>query len=149
MNAQKAKFTWHYYIMASGALLAMLAGTLGSINGVVTGLALSLVSLPRLQLKTLTRLAFMAAFVGLYVYAFPDPDVVREKMAGQHIPMDPDLMRSQVNPLVEATVDVSENQNIKVVKQVEAQIENHVVEQGGDKITEETEDGVPRSEKVQ
>ncbi len=137
MNAQKAKFTWHYYIMASGALLAMLAGTLGSVNGVVTGLALSLVSLPRLQLKTLTRLAFMAAFVGLYVYAFPDPDVVREKMAGQHIPMDPSLMGSQVTPSAKATVDVSENQSIQVINQVEAQIESHVVEQGGEKIKEE------------
>lgn len=122
MNGQKAKFTWHYYVMASGALLAMLAGTLGSTNGVVTGLALSLVSLPRLQLKTLTRLAFMAAFVGLYAYTFPDPDVVREKMAGQHVPMDPNLMNPQATP----SVDVSENQNIQVVKQVEKQLESHV-----------------------
>ncbi|VAW47556.1 hypothetical protein MNBD_GAMMA04-1072 [hydrothermal vent metagenome] len=92
MNEQKAKFTWHYYVMATGALLAMLSGTLGSVNGVITGLSLSLVSLPRLPLKTLTRLAFMAAFIGLYVFSFPDPDVVRDKMAGQHIPMDPALM---------------------------------------------------------
>lgn len=97
MNEQKAKFTWHYYVMASGALLAMLAGTLGSVSGVITGLSLSLVSLPRLPLKTLTRLAFMAAFVGLYVFSFPDPDVVREKMAGQHIPMDPALMAPSRN----------------------------------------------------
>jgi len=125
MNEQKAKFTWHYYVMASGALLAMLAGSLGSINGVVTGLALSLVSLPRLPLKTLTRLAFMAAFVGLYVYAFPDPDVVREKMAGQHIPMDPNLMNSQRVPSVEAIESVEQNSNIQVIKQVEQQLEIH------------------------
>ncbi|MCF6345567.1 MAG: hypothetical protein L3J00_03755 [Thiomicrorhabdus sp.] len=146
MNEQKAKFTWHYYIMASGALLAMLAGTLGSINGVVTGLALSLVSLPRLQLKTLTRLAFMAAFVGLYVYAFPDPDVVREKMAGQHIPMDPDLMRSQVNPQASTAVDVSESQNIQGIKQVEAQIENPILEQGGEKNKENSSPAPKESE---
>lgn len=97
MNEQKAKFTWHYYVMASGALLAMLAGTLGSMSGVITGLSLSLVSLPRLPLKTLTRLAFMVAFVGLYVFAFPDPDMVRKKMAGQHIPMDPALMSPSHN----------------------------------------------------
>jgi hypothetical protein len=40
----------------------------------------------------------MAAFVGLYVFSFPDPDVVREKMAGQHIPMDPALKESLMNP---------------------------------------------------
>ncbi|GEM_PF-1195557 len=97
MNEQKAKFTWHYYIMASGALLAMLAGTLGSVSGVITGLSLSLVSLPRLPLKTLTRLGFMVAFVVLYVFSFPDPDVVREKMAGKHIPMDPALMAPSLN----------------------------------------------------
>ncbi|MCF6298476.1 MAG: hypothetical protein L3J01_01200 [Thiomicrorhabdus sp.] len=98
MNEQKAKFTWHYYVMASGALLAMLAATLGSVSGVITGLSLSLVSLTRLPLKTPTRLAFMAAFVGLYVFSFPDPDVVREKMEGQHIPMDPALKESLMNP---------------------------------------------------
>ena len=92
MNEQKAKFTWHYYVMGSGALLAMLAGTLDSFSGVITGLSLSLVSLPRLPLKTLTRLGFMAAFMVLYVFSFPSPDVVREKMAGQHVPMDPALM---------------------------------------------------------
>ncbi len=139
MNGQKAKFTWHYYVMASGALLAMLAGTLGSINGVVTGLALSLVSLPRLQLKTLTRLAFMAAFVGLYAYTFPDPDVVREKMAGQHIPMDPNLMNPQATPSVGSMVDVTENQNIQVVKQVEQQLENHVVKPNGGAVKESEE----------
>ncbi len=87
MNEQKATFTWHYYVMALGALGAMLSASLGSVNGVITGLALSLVSLPKLPLKTLTRLGFMAAFVGLYVFGFPEPDVVREKMARQHIPM--------------------------------------------------------------
>ncbi len=65
MNEQKATFTWHYYVMALGALGAMLSASLGSVNGVITGLALSLVSLPKLPLKTLTRLGFMAAFLGL------------------------------------------------------------------------------------
>ncbi len=101
MNKQKAKFTWHYYSMAAGALLAMLAGSLSALNGVITGLALCLVSFPGLPLKPFTRLGFMAAFLGLYVYSFPDADVVREKMAGQHIPMDPELMNSLQRPIPE------------------------------------------------
>lgn len=81
MNPEKAKFTWHYYVMAAGALLAMLAGTLGSMGGVVAGIAIAIVSLPKLQFQGLTRFVFYVLFLVIYVFAFPDPEVVREMMA--------------------------------------------------------------------
>ncbi|WP_019556370.1 hypothetical protein [Thiomicrorhabdus arctica] len=82
MNEQKAKFTWHYYVMALGALLAMLAATLGASGGIVSGLALVIISHPRIPLKTVTRIFFMITFVILYVFSFPDADVVRAMMMG-------------------------------------------------------------------
>jgi len=83
MNEQKAKFTWHYYVMAFGALLAMLAATLGTIGGIVSGLAIAVISLPKLQLKGGARFVFYVLFMILYVFAFPDADVVREMMSNQ------------------------------------------------------------------
>lgn len=80
MNEQKAKFTWHYYVMAFGALLAMLAATLGASGGIVSGLALVIISHPRIPFKSVTRILFMVIFMILYVFAFPDADVVREIM---------------------------------------------------------------------
>ncbi|QKI89394.1 hypothetical protein [Thiomicrorhabdus xiamenensis] len=81
MNQQKAKFTWHYYMMALGALLAMLAATLGAVGGVVSGLAIAVISHPRLQFQGLGRFVFYVLFLVIYVFAFPDPEVVREMMA--------------------------------------------------------------------
>ncbi|GAB6070047.1 hypothetical protein JCM30760_11440 [Thiomicrorhabdus hydrogeniphila] len=83
MNEQKAKFTWHYYVMAFGALLAMLAVTLGTMGGVVSGLAIAVISHPRIQLKGGGRFVFYVLFMILYVFAFPDADVVREMMNNQ------------------------------------------------------------------
>jgi len=83
MNEEKAKFTWHYYVMAFGALLAMLAATLGSLGGIVSGLAIAILSLPRLQFKITTRFFFYLLFMILYVFAFPEPEVVREMMNQQ------------------------------------------------------------------
>lgn len=87
MNEKKAKFTWHYYVMATGALGAMLAATLSAGGSIVSGIALAIVSLPALPLKAPTRFAFMLIFIVLYIFAFPEPDVVREIMAAQHPPM--------------------------------------------------------------
>ncbi|NPA72710.1 MAG: hypothetical protein GXO35_07760 [Gammaproteobacteria bacterium] len=81
MNDEKAKFTWHYYVMALGALGAMLAATLGASGGIVSGLALAIISHPRIPFKTLTRVFFMVLFMILYVFAFPEPEVVRALMA--------------------------------------------------------------------
>lgn len=81
MNEEKAKFTWHYYVMAFGALLAMLAATLGSVGGIVSGLAIAVISHPRIPFQGLTRFVFYILFFILYVFAFPDADVVREMMA--------------------------------------------------------------------
>jgi hypothetical protein len=80
MNEQKAKFTWHYYVMAFGALLAMMAATLGASGGIMSALAMAIVSHPRIPFKTPTRILFMVIFGILYLFAFPDADVVREMM---------------------------------------------------------------------
>lgn len=81
MNQEKAKFTWHYYMMALGALLAMLGATLSSLGAVFTGLSIAIISHPKLNLSLPVRVVFYALFFALYVIAFPDPDVVREMMA--------------------------------------------------------------------
>lgn len=81
MNEQKAKFTWHYYFMATGALMAMLAGTLGSAGGIVSGLAIAIVSFPKMPFQGISRFVFYVLFAVLYVFAFPDPEVVREMMS--------------------------------------------------------------------
>ena len=81
MNEQKAKFTWHYYVMAFGALLAMLAATLGSLGGIVSGLAIAILSHPKIQFQGVARFVFYILFMILYVFAFPDPEVVREMMS--------------------------------------------------------------------
>ncbi|MDX1352958.1 MAG: hypothetical protein R3254_08095 [Thiomicrorhabdus sp.] len=80
MNQQKAKFTWHYYVMAFGALLAMLAATLGSLGGIVSGLAIAILSHPRIQFQGVARFVFYILFMVLYILAFPDAEVVREMM---------------------------------------------------------------------
>lgn len=80
MNDKKAKFTWHYYVMAFGVLLAMLAATLGTVGGVVSGLAIAVISHPKIQFQGVARFVFYIIFMILYVFAFPDADVVREMM---------------------------------------------------------------------
>jgi len=80
MNQQKAKFTWHYYVMAFGALLAMLAATLGTLGGIVSGLAIAILSHPKIQFQGVARFVFYILFMILYILAFPDAEVVREMM---------------------------------------------------------------------
>ncbi|MEA3406070.1 MAG: hypothetical protein U9R28_10090 [Pseudomonadota bacterium] len=82
MKAEKAKFTWHYYGMAFGALMAMLAGTVGSIGGIVSGIAFAILCHPVIKFQGVGRFVFLVLFAILYVFAFPEPDVVREMMAG-------------------------------------------------------------------
>lgn len=81
MNAEKAKFTWHYYVMALGALMAMLAATLSAWGGVVSALAFTIVSHPVIRFGGAGRIVFMIVFAILYVFAFPDPSVVKSMMA--------------------------------------------------------------------
>lgn len=87
MNAQKAKFTWHYYVMAVGALLAMLAATLSTMGGVVSGLAIAIISHPKIPFKGVSRWVFLTLFAILYVFAFPDPEVIREMMTESNQPL--------------------------------------------------------------
>jgi len=81
VKEEKAKFTWHYYAMALGALMAMLAATVGSLGGVVSALAFGILCHPVIKFQGVGRFIFLILFVILYVFAFPDPDVVREMMS--------------------------------------------------------------------
>lgn len=80
MDKPRPKFTWHYYLMAFGALLAMLAATLSAVGGIVSGLAIAIISHPKLQFQGLARWVFVVLFLLIYIVSFPDPDVIREMM---------------------------------------------------------------------
>ncbi len=80
MKQQKAKFTWHYYGMAFGALMAMLAGTVGSIGGVVSALAFAVLCHPVIKFQGIGRFVFLILFAILYIFAFPEADVIRQMM---------------------------------------------------------------------
>lgn len=80
MNEKKAKFTWHYYAMAFGAFMALMAGTLSAWSAVVSALGFSIMSHPALQLKGPTRFIFLALFAAFYYAAFPEASVVQEMM---------------------------------------------------------------------
>ena len=81
MSQPRPKFTWHYYLMAFGALLAMLAATLSAVGGIVSGVAIMIISHPRLQFQGLARGVFVVLFLAIYAISFPDPEVIREMMA--------------------------------------------------------------------
>ncbi|MBN2647219.1 MAG: hypothetical protein JXR44_05495 [Thiotrichales bacterium] len=80
MKQPKASFTWHYYFMALGALLAMLAATLGAIGAIVAGLAIAVISHPRLRFQGVGRFVFYTLFFVIYVFAFPEPETIRQIM---------------------------------------------------------------------
>lgn len=82
MNTEKAKFTWHYYGMAFGAFWALIAGTVGSAGGVVTGIAFAILCHPTLKFRGVGRFVFLILFSILYIFTFPDPEVIREMMSG-------------------------------------------------------------------
>lgn len=86
MNQKKAKFTWHYYVMALGGFMALMAATLSAWGAVVSSVAIMIVSHPRLEYKGLTRFLFLLAFFIMYYVAFPDPQVVQEMMPND-VPM--------------------------------------------------------------
>ncbi|BBP43707.1 hypothetical protein [Thiosulfativibrio zosterae] len=80
MNTPKAKFTWHYYLMAFGALMGLMALTLSAWSAAASALGFMVMSHPVLQLKGPTRFIFLALFAAFYYAAFPDPSVVQEMM---------------------------------------------------------------------
>ncbi len=79
-SKQKTKFTWHYYLMAFGALMAMLAATLSAWSGIITALAFIIMSHPLVKLPGIGRFIMLLIFSILYVFSFPDPAVVQEMM---------------------------------------------------------------------
>jgi len=80
MASQKPKMTWHYYLMALGALMALMAMTLSAWGSAISGLGIAIMSLPAIQLKLPTRLVFIILFSVFYYLAFPAPEVVKTLM---------------------------------------------------------------------
>lgn len=78
---QRIKFTWHYYGMALGALMALLAATLSAWGAVMSAIGFLVLCHPVIQFQGVTRFVFLVLFIVLYVFAFPDPSVVQEMMA--------------------------------------------------------------------
>lgn len=81
MQNQRPPFTWHYYLMALGALAAMLALTLSAWGAVVSGLGFAVLSHPVIRFSGPTRTVFLLVFAAMYVFAFPDAEVVRTMMS--------------------------------------------------------------------
>jgi len=79
----KAKFTWHYYLMAFGALMAMLAATVSATSGVVSALAFVIMSHPVVKLPGIGRFVMLIIFAVFFIFAFPDPSVVQEMMSDE------------------------------------------------------------------
>ncbi len=86
MSSKKPKFTWHYYSMAFGALGAMLAATLSAWSALFCAIGFALLSHPVLPFKSLTRTVFLVMFLILYVFAFPDANVVQDMMSATPTP---------------------------------------------------------------
>ena len=78
---KKTKFTWHYYLMAFGALMAMLAATLSAWSGVVSALSFIVMSHPVVKLPGIGRFVMLILFTVFFIFAFPDPSVVQEMMS--------------------------------------------------------------------
>lgn len=81
MSEQKAKFTWHYYAMALGILMAMLAATLSAWSAVASAVGFAIICLPAIAFKGVTRFIFLVLFAVFFIFAFPDASVVQEMMA--------------------------------------------------------------------
>ncbi|MGC9386711.1 MAG: hypothetical protein ACP5D0_07170 [Hydrogenovibrio sp.] len=81
MQTQKPKFSWHYYVMAFGALMALLAATLSAWGAVMSAVGFAVIAHPVLPFKGLTRFVFFVLFAVLFVLGFPDAAVVQEMMA--------------------------------------------------------------------
>ncbi len=84
VKSKKAKFTWHYYLMASGALMAMLAASLSAWSALVTALCFTLLTHPIIKLPGVSRFVFLILLAIFYVLAFPEASVVQEMMAATH-----------------------------------------------------------------
>lgn len=82
MQKERQPFTWHYYVMALGALAALMAGTLGAWSSVVSAVAFAILAHPVIRFSGPTRTVLLLVFAVMYVFAFPDADSVRDLMMG-------------------------------------------------------------------
>ncbi|UQB41299.1 hypothetical protein JX580_06235 [Thiomicrospira microaerophila] len=80
MDKPRPPFTWHYYVMALGALAALMALTLGAWGSLVSAVGFAVLAHPVIRFSGPTRAVFLLIFATMYVFAFPDPEVVRAMM---------------------------------------------------------------------
>ncbi len=77
-------FTWHYYLMALGILMALLALTLSAWGSAIAAVGFAFVFLPNLLFKFHTRIILAILFAVVYVMGFPPAEVVIEMMNTGH-----------------------------------------------------------------
>lgn len=80
MQKERPPFTWHYYVMALGVLFALMAATLGGWSSFASGIGFAVLAHPVVRFSGPTRTVFLLIFAAMYVFAFPEPDVVRAIM---------------------------------------------------------------------
>lgn len=80
MEKPRPPFTWHYYVMALGAFAAMMALTLLAWGSVISAIGFAVVSHPQMRFSAPVRSLFLILFAVMYVFAFPDPEVIRAQM---------------------------------------------------------------------
>lgn len=79
-KSKRPPFTWHYYFMALGALMVLLALTLSAWGSAIAAVGFAFVFLPNLLFKLHTRLIFAILFAVVYIMGFPPSEVVIEMM---------------------------------------------------------------------
>lgn len=78
---ERAPFTWHYYFMAFGILMALLAMTLSAWGSAIAAVGFAFVFLPNLLFKFHTRIIFAVLFAVVYVMGFPPAETVIQMMS--------------------------------------------------------------------
>ncbi|WP_044410551.1 hypothetical protein [Thiomicrospira microaerophila] len=80
MDKPRPPFTWHYYVMGFGALAVLMALSLGAWGSVVSAVGFTILAHPVIRFSGPTRTVFLLAFAAMYVFGFPEADVVRAMM---------------------------------------------------------------------
>jgi hypothetical protein len=81
MKKTRPPFTWHYYVMALGALAGLMALTLSAWGSLMAAIGFAVLAHPVLRFSGPTRTVFLLMFAAMYVFGFPDADSVRAMMS--------------------------------------------------------------------
>lgn len=80
-NKSRPPMTWHYYSMALGALGAIVAAPLAAWGAVMSGVGFAVLSHPVIGFSAPVRVLFLLVFAAMFVFAFPDAEVVKVMLA--------------------------------------------------------------------